>query len=94
MRRHVFLRILNGVQSVDTYFQQREDCTGLLGLNALQKVVAAIRILAYGHMFSLHMPEERHLQLSSQSMGMHMTWGTTLLYWFLIHSTIIFVKVL
>jgi hypothetical protein len=33
---------------VDTYFQQREDCTGLLGLSALQKVVAAIRILAYG----------------------------------------------
>jgi hypothetical protein len=48
MRRHVFLRILDGVKSVDTYFHQREDCTGLLGLSALQKVVAAIRILAYG----------------------------------------------
>jgi hypothetical protein len=48
MKRHVFIRILNAVQSVDRYFQQREDCTGLLGLSALQKVVAAIRILAYG----------------------------------------------
>jgi len=48
MKRHVFIRILNAVQSVDSYFQQREDCTGLLGLSALQKVVAAMRILAYG----------------------------------------------
>jgi len=44
----VFIRILIAVQSVDSYFQQREDCTGLLGLSALQKVVAAMRILAYG----------------------------------------------
>ncbi|XP_004959684.1 uncharacterized protein LOC101773609 [Setaria italica] len=48
MKRHVFIRILNTVKSVDRYFQQRENCTGLLGLSALQKVVAAIRILAYG----------------------------------------------
>jgi hypothetical protein len=48
MKKHVFLRILNGVQSVNGYFEQRENCTGLLGLSALQKVVAAIRILAYG----------------------------------------------
>jgi len=32
MKRHVFIRILNAVQSVDSYFQQREDCTGLLGI--------------------------------------------------------------
>jgi hypothetical protein len=48
MKRHVFIRILNAVQSMDNYFQQREDCTGLLGLSALQKVVATMRILAYG----------------------------------------------
>ncbi|CAO2141580.1 unnamed protein product [Urochloa humidicola] len=48
MKRHVFLRILDAVQSVDRYFQQREDCTGLVGLSALQKVVASMRILAYG----------------------------------------------
>jgi hypothetical protein len=33
---------------VDSYFQQNYDCTGLRGLSALQKVVAAMRILAYG----------------------------------------------
>ncbi|CAN6281070.1 unnamed protein product, partial [Urochloa humidicola] len=48
MKRHVFLRIFDAVQSVDSYFQQRDDCTGLAGLSALQKVVAAMRILAYG----------------------------------------------
>ncbi|TVU47526.1 hypothetical protein EJB05_07130 [Eragrostis curvula] len=48
MKRHVFVRILNGVHSVDRYFQQRENCTGLLGLSPLQKVVAAMRILVYG----------------------------------------------
>ncbi|RLM66541.1 uncharacterized protein C2845_PM16G15310 [Panicum miliaceum] len=48
MKRHVFIRILDAVQSVDSYFQQREDCTRLLGLSALQKVVAAMCILAYG----------------------------------------------
>ena len=48
MKRHVFIRILNAVQSMDSYFQQREDCTGLLGLSALQKMVAAMRILVYG----------------------------------------------
>ncbi|CAN6314973.1 unnamed protein product [Urochloa humidicola] len=48
MKRHVFLRIFDAVQSVDSYFQQRDDCTGLAGLSALQKVVAAMLILAYG----------------------------------------------
>ena len=48
MRRELFLHIMNAVQTVDPYFQQRVDATGKLGLSALQKVVAAIRILAYG----------------------------------------------
>ncbi|CAN6351784.1 unnamed protein product [Urochloa humidicola] len=48
MKRHVFIRILDALQSTDSYFQQRADCTGLVGLSALQKVVAAMRILAYG----------------------------------------------
>ena len=30
------------------YFTQRQDCPGNLGLTALQKATAAIRILAYG----------------------------------------------
>ncbi|WVZ50925.1 hypothetical protein U9M48_002130 [Paspalum notatum var. saurae] len=48
MSRDLFNRILNGVISVDPYFEQRGDCTGLMGLSALQKVVASMRILAYG----------------------------------------------
>jgi hypothetical protein len=48
MRRHVFERLVLVVQQVDLYFVQHPNCAGELGLSALQKVVAAIRILAYG----------------------------------------------
>ena len=48
MRRHVFERLVLVVQQVDPYFVQRPNCAGELGLSALQKVVAAVRILAYG----------------------------------------------
>jgi hypothetical protein len=48
MRCHVFERLVLAVQQVDPYFVQRPNCAGELGLSALQKVVAAIRILAYG----------------------------------------------
>eukprot|EP00267_Zea_mays_P040648 XP_008680811.1 uncharacterized protein LOC103655915 [Zea mays] len=47
MRRHVFERLVLAVQQVDPYFVQRPNCAGELGLSALQKVVAAVRILAY-----------------------------------------------
>jgi len=47
MRRHVFERLVVAVQQVDPYFAQRPNCAGELGLSALQKVVAAVRILAY-----------------------------------------------
>jgi hypothetical protein len=48
MRRHVFERLVDVVQQVDPYFIQRPNCAGEIGLSALQKVVVAIRILAYG----------------------------------------------
>ena len=48
MRRHVFERLVDAVQQVDPYFIQRPNCAGEMGLSALQKVVAAVRILAYG----------------------------------------------
>jgi hypothetical protein len=48
MDRNMLNRILNGVVSVDSYFQQNYDCTGLRGLSVLQKVVAAMCILTYG----------------------------------------------
>jgi hypothetical protein len=48
MRRHVFERLVDAVRQVDSYFAQRPNCAGELGLSALQKVVAVVRILAYG----------------------------------------------
>jgi len=48
MRRHLFLRIVHGLQSRFEYFQQRSDALGTRGLSPLTKCTAAIRILAYG----------------------------------------------
>ena len=48
MSRPLFLRILQGLQQHDTYFTQRVDATGMPGLGPLQKVCAAMRVLAYG----------------------------------------------
>jgi len=48
MRKHVFLRIVNAVEEIEPWFKQRANCTGKVGLSAIQKCVAAIRILAYG----------------------------------------------
>ncbi|XP_042023931.1 putative nuclease HARBI1 [Salvia splendens] len=48
MSRPLFLRIVDAVKEHDDYFVQRPGGTGRLGLSSLQKVKAAIRILAYG----------------------------------------------
>jgi hypothetical protein len=48
MCRHVFERLVDVVKQVDPYFIQRPNCAGEIGLSALQKVVVAVRILAYG----------------------------------------------
>jgi hypothetical protein len=48
MSRQLFLKIHNDVVSHDSYFLQKPDATGLLGLSSLQKLTAAIRQLAYG----------------------------------------------
>jgi hypothetical protein len=48
MSRPLFLRIMQGLQQQDSYFTQRVDATGMPGLGPLQKVCAAMRILAYG----------------------------------------------
>jgi hypothetical protein len=47
MSRRLFDRIQEKL-SQDTYFQQRRDATGKLGLSTLQKCTAALRMLAYG----------------------------------------------
>jgi hypothetical protein len=48
MRRQLFLRIVDRVTQVDSYFLQKRDATGKLGATPLQKVTAATRMLAYG----------------------------------------------
>ncbi|XP_038717194.1 uncharacterized protein LOC120010469 [Tripterygium wilfordii] len=48
MSRNLFLHIANAVVANDTYFTQRRNAVGVLGLSALQKITAALRILAYG----------------------------------------------
>jgi len=49
MQRTLFCRIMEGVIQYDPWFEQKKDrLTGKLGLSSLQKVMAAMRILAYG----------------------------------------------
>ncbi|XP_062193511.1 uncharacterized protein LOC133896889 [Phragmites australis] len=48
MSQRLFLRIAAVVEEHDTWFRQRRDATGKLGLSPLQKMTAAIRQLAYG----------------------------------------------
>ena len=48
MSRSLFLRIVDAVESHDDYFRQKPDAIGTLGASPIQKVVAAIRMLAYG----------------------------------------------
>jgi hypothetical protein len=48
MRPNAFLRIVEVVENMDPYFHFKYDAVGRAGLSALQKCVAAIRILAYG----------------------------------------------
>src|SRR3954470_20844592 len=48
MRRELFMRIANAVESRNEYFVQKRDAVGRLGLSPLQKITTAVRILAYG----------------------------------------------
>lgn len=49
MQKSLFVRIMDGVLEQDRWFHQKYDrVTGKPGLSPLQKVVAAMRILAYG----------------------------------------------
>ncbi|XP_073153988.1 uncharacterized protein [Henckelia pumila] len=47
MSRILFLHIVDAVQNHDSYFVQRRNAAGKLGLTTLQKVTAAFRILTY-----------------------------------------------
>jgi hypothetical protein len=48
MGAELFQHICGVVARYDTFFQQRGNCTSLLGHSILQKVTAAIRLMAYG----------------------------------------------
>ncbi|XP_035551517.1 uncharacterized protein LOC108981773 [Juglans regia] len=48
MSHPLFLRILNEVEAYEPYFVQRRDNAGRLGLSSMQKITAALRMLAYG----------------------------------------------
>jgi hypothetical protein len=48
MRKIVFERIVQEVQQQDAYFVQRSDAVGRKGAHPIQKVTAALRLLAYG----------------------------------------------
>ncbi|XP_074557036.1 uncharacterized protein LOC141813023 [Curcuma longa] len=48
MGRNLFMRIYDAISNHDSYFIQKRDGLGRLGLSGLQKVTAAFRILAYG----------------------------------------------
>ncbi|KAF8409735.1 hypothetical protein HHK36_005814 [Tetracentron sinense] len=47
MQRSLFLRIQYAVEAYDPYFVQKIDAIGMLGLSSLQKITAAMRMLAY-----------------------------------------------
>lgn len=44
----IVMKISERLQQHDPYFKQKRDCTGKLGFTPLQKVTAALRLLAYG----------------------------------------------
>ena len=48
MSRPFFPRIVNEIEQYDSYFIQKTDAVGVLGLSSLQKITAAYRIFAYG----------------------------------------------
>jgi hypothetical protein len=48
MRCDLFIRIHDAIIAHDTYFIQKRNAAGRLGLSSLQKMTAAIRMLAYG----------------------------------------------
>ena len=48
MQPHLFQKIMHDICNYDTYFIQKHDAVGVLGLIPEQKLTAALRMLAYG----------------------------------------------
>ncbi|XP_062177144.1 uncharacterized protein LOC133882057 [Alnus glutinosa] len=47
MRRPLFLRIVSEIEDYEPYFVQERNAAGILGFSSLQKITAALRMLAY-----------------------------------------------
>lgn len=71
MNRPLFLRIVDAVTTEDPYFVQKPDAVGRLGLSALQKCTAAIRMLAYGTPADL---QDEYLRLAESTALESLTW--------------------
>jgi hypothetical protein len=48
MSRRLFLKVVEAICAFDSYFVQKPDATGTLGLSSIQKCIAAIRMIGYG----------------------------------------------
>ena len=48
MSKELFISIVNQVEAYYTYFTQKRNALGQLGLRPIQKITSAIRMLAYG----------------------------------------------
>lgn len=48
MAQSLYMRIVYAVQNHDYYFVQRRNAAGVLGLHPLQKITAALQMLAFG----------------------------------------------
>ncbi|XP_048494323.1 uncharacterized protein LOC125494679 [Beta vulgaris subsp. vulgaris] len=65
MHKHIFLRIVESVTTEDEFFTQKSDATRRMGAYALQKCIAAIRMLAYGSSFDANIDEYLKIALST-----------------------------
>ncbi|XP_042012062.1 uncharacterized protein LOC121760468 [Salvia splendens] len=63
MRKPLFEKIMNKLIDTDNFFVQKRDATGRLGMSAIQKCTAAMRMLAYGATADLH---DEYLRMSAQ----------------------------
>jgi hypothetical protein len=48
MSKWLFLRLVDEISEYDSYFVQKKDAAGKLGLSAIQKCAAIVQILGYG----------------------------------------------
>ncbi|KAK1431382.1 hypothetical protein QVD17_07839 [Tagetes erecta] len=64
MSKRLFLRIVNDLESDDSYFKQKRDARGLLGFTGIQKCTSALRVLAYGNTTDIN---DEYLKMSEKT---------------------------